>query len=230
MFSPLLVCRCSPYSTDSDLSNILFCQLCNDDRSSLWDKQTRVCSHFYVTLKSGLKHRSYSSHRHSMVRDPLCKVDEKHKNAVNMMNCHWILYQKQERKMQKFYTMKINDLLFLSRLITSNCSKSIYSIFNYWLRIYLYKKRRSITGRVYFREAKLLLSAEIWLVRKGTISIFINCLLIDWHDTAVVSVARVEILFRRNLVSITEPHVNANPIISQSLQSLHAHCITLIVV
>lgn len=88
--------------------------------------------------------------------------------------------------MQNLYKMKINDLLFFTRLITSNCSKSIYLIFNLLtLNLPLQKKRRSITGRVYFRGAKLFLSAEIWSVRKGTISIFINCLLIDWRDTAV---------------------------------------------
>lgn len=89
------------------------------------------------------------------------------------------------RKMQNLYKMKINDLLFFTRLITSNCSKSIYSIFNLLTEFTFTKKRRSITGRVYFRGAKLFLSAEIWSVRKGTISIFINCLLIDWRDTAV---------------------------------------------
>lgn len=90
------------------------------------------------------------------------------------------------RKMQNLYKMKINDLLFFTRLITSNCSK-IY-LFNFQFidsEFTFTKKRRSITGRVYFRGAKLFLSAEIWSVRKGTISIFINCLLIDWRDTAV---------------------------------------------
>lgn len=57
--------------------------------------------------------------------------------------------------MQNLYKMKINDLLFFTRLITSNCSKSIYSIFNLLtLNLPLQKKnRRSLTGRVYFREA-----------------------------------------------------------------------------
>lgn len=37
-------------------------------------------------LKSGLKHRSYFSQRQTMMKDPLCEVEEKNKNAVNM-NC-----------------------------------------------------------------------------------------------------------------------------------------------
>lgn len=81
--------------------------------------------------------------------------------------------------------MKINDFLFFICLIISNCLKFIYLIFNLLIEFIFIKKCCFIIGRVYFCGVKLFLFVEIWLVRKGIIFIFINCLLIDWCDIVV---------------------------------------------